>query len=236
MRAPIFVPRNKWVLTSGLAQRRQLFWVNFFCGGQRAVCIPMNTCSGQQWWDRDIDERSGRPIRADVREAAHKAWQHARVQTWRVLGDDSEAAEALETAVGTVSRYLDRRHVLLHSVNPSGLLVLNAYRFVRRLARKRSRIESAGGTSDLATLLRTPAFEDETARRLFLEQLARELSRRNRAILQLRLSDYEWPEIARMMQTTVGTIRSGFWRDVRRAHLKLQAPPVKTRPLRQSEG
>src|SRR4029077_20846802 len=113
------------------------------------------------WWDREIDEDSGRPFRADVREAAHRGWKLVCLRAQEILGDPSDAAEVLESSVKIISRYLDKNNVPLHSADPGGLLVLACYRTLRRLARRRRRIEFVGTSSELADILRVPDWRDE---------------------------------------------------------------------------
>lgn len=184
------------------------------------------------WWDREIDEQTGRPLRADVREAAHRVWRWVCLKTHELLGDTGDAAEVLESSVRSVSRYLDKNGVPLRSADPGGLLVLASYRFLRRLARRRRRLVPVGDSSDLAELLRTPDWRDEIDQRLFLEELARELDVKSRAVLRLRMSGYDWEEIARMLQTTAPTSRKAFWRGVRKAYLRLFGP---TKAIRRGE-
>jgi len=173
------------------------------------------------WWDREFDEETGRPFRPDVREAAHRVWRWVCLKAQEILGDPGDAAEVLESSVKTISRYLDKNNVSLHSTDPGGLLVLACYRALRRLARRRSRIELVGTSSELADILRVPDWRDEIERRLFLEELARELDVKNRGILLLRIAGYDWKEIARMLGMSASAVRQGFWRDVRKAHLRL---------------
>ena len=173
------------------------------------------------WWDREIDEDSGRPFRADVREAAHRVWKLVCLRAQEVLGEPCDAAEVLESSVKSISRYLDKNNVPLNSANPDGLLALACYRGLRRLARRRSRIDLVGGSSELADILRVPDWRDEIDRSLFLEELARELDVKNRGILRLRIAGYDWKEVARMLGISASAARQGFWRDVRKAHLRL---------------
>ena len=173
------------------------------------------------WWDREIDEGTGRPFRPDVREAAHRVWKRVCLKAQEILGDPADAAEVLESSVKTISRYLDKHNVPFHSADPGGLLAVACYRALRRLARRRSRIDLVGGSSELADILRVPDWRDEIDRRLFLEELARELDVKNRGILRLRIAGYDWKEIARMLGISASTARQGFWRDVRKAHLRL---------------
>jgi DNA-binding NarL/FixJ family response regulator len=173
------------------------------------------------WWDREIDEDSGRPFRADVREAAHRVWKLVCLRAQEILGDPCDAAEVLESSVKSISRYLDKNNVPLNSADPDGLLALACYRALRRLARRRRRIEFIGTSSELAEILRAPDWRDETDRRLFLEELSRRLEMRSRGILRLRIAGYDWKEIARMLGMSTSAVRQGFWRDVRKAHLRL---------------
>jgi AraC-like DNA-binding protein len=173
------------------------------------------------WWDRDSDEETGRPFRPDVREAAHRVWKWVACKTQEILGDPSDAAEVLESSVKIISRYLDKNNVPLHSADPGGLLTLACYRALHRLARRRRRIEFVGTSSELADILRVPDRHDEIDRRMFLKELARELDVENRGILRLRIAGYDWKEIGRMLGMSASTLRQGFWRDVRKAHLRL---------------
>ena len=76
----------------------------------------------QVWWDKEADA-AGRPIRVDVRTAAHQIWDAARRQTQHLLGDASEAPEVMENAVAQVSRYLDRSGADLFTQNTAGILM-----------------------------------------------------------------------------------------------------------------
>ena len=173
------------------------------------------------WWDREIDEQTGERLRADVRDAAHRAWKWACLKSRELLGDAGDAAAVLEAAVRTISRYLDQHNVALNTADPTGLLVLACHRSLRRLARKRRRIELVGSGSELAEILRAPDWRSETERRLFLEELARELDPKTRGVLRLRMAGYDWNEIGRTIHTSASATRTAFWRNVRKAHLRL---------------
>jgi AraC-like DNA-binding protein len=73
----------------------------------------------------------------------------------------------------------------------------------------------------LADILRVPDWRDQTDRRLFLEELARELDVKTCGILRLRIAGYDWKQIARMLGMSASALRQGFWRDLRTAHLRL---------------
>lgn len=172
------------------------------------------------WWDRGIDERSGRELRPDVRQAAHKVWQWVCAKAQELLGDPNDAAEVLETSVKTVSRYLDAEGVSLHSTDQAGLVAVVCYRSLLRLATKR-RLKLIAPVSDLAEVLRAPDWRDEVERRLLIEELARELDPKTRGLLRLRINGFDWKEIGRMVGRTPEAIRRQFWRDVRKAYLRL---------------
>ena len=173
------------------------------------------------WWDRETDAQTGGPLRPDVREAAHRVWNWVWLRAQEILGDPGDAAEVLESSVKSISRYLDKNNVPLNTANPEGLLALACYRSLRRLARRRWRIELVGTSSDLAEILRAPDWCDKSDRRLFLAEFSRQLDPRSRGILRLRIAGYDWKEIARMLGVTASAMRQSFWRDVRKAHLQL---------------
>ena len=172
------------------------------------------------WWDRETDERTGRDLRPDVRQAGHKVWHWVCVKAQELLGDPNDAAEVLETSVQTVSRYLDKKSVAVHSADQSGLVAVVCYRSLLRLAKKR-RLRLIAPVSDLAEVLRAPDWRDEVERRLLIEELARELDPKTRGLLRLRINGFDWKEIGRMVELTPEAIRRKFWRDVRKAYLRL---------------
>ena len=173
------------------------------------------------WWDRETDGETGRPFRPDVRQAAHRVWKFVYVKTEEILGDPSDAAEVLEASVKIISRYLDKNNVPLHSADPGGLLTVACYRALHRRARRRRRIQLVGTNNELAEVLRVPDWREQLDRQLFLEELARELDPESRGILRLRIAGYDWKQIGRMLGMSASALRRGFWRDVRKAHLRL---------------
>lgn len=174
------------------------------------------------WWDKDTDD-SGVQLRPDVRAAAKGIWPQVCIEVERVLGDATEAHEILEKAVQSVSAYLQKLGIELH--DPSGLLMLAVHRSAKRLARKRGRLQLVGHSHELWEKLRAPEWLDHVERRIFLAELVDHLRPENRGILRLRLEDFSWEEIARMRRANANIVRKEFWRDVRRAHLKLLQQP-----------
>ena len=148
-------------------------------------------------------------------------WKWLCFKSRELLGDSADAAEILETSVRAISRYLNRRNICLNAADPAGLLRLACYRSLRRLARKRRRIETVGQVSELVEILRAPDWRREIDRTLFLQELTRELNSQTRGILRLRMAGYDWTGIGRMLHMNAGNLRTSFWRDIRRAHLRL---------------
>jgi hypothetical protein len=153
------------------------------------------------WWDRDVDE-CGRPLRTDVREAAHQIWTSACGQARRMLGEDSDAPELIEGAVKSTSQYLDKRNIPLYTADTNALVALAFRRSLRRLARRRARLETLGSSNELAEIAVTTDLRDSVDRHLFLEQLTRELNPRSRGVLRLRLDGFDWKAIARSLGMT----------------------------------
>jgi DNA-directed RNA polymerase specialized sigma24 family protein len=171
------------------------------------------------WWDKEVDA-AGRPIRLDVRTAAHQIWDAARRQAQHLLGDASEAPELMENAVAQVSRYLDRTGAGPFTQNTTGILMCAFCRSLRRYAQKLKRLQLVGGSAEFS--------EWRTARNgsalvelwLELERLSRNVSDQTRAMVGLRLRGFDWKEIAGVLQITDTAARTAFWREVRRARLK----------------
>lgn len=181
------------------------------------------------WWDREIDNQTGAALRSDVREAAHRVWRWVRLRTQEVFGDPSDAAEILESSVRAISRYLDKNNVVPNSADPAGLLIVAAYRSLKRLAKKRRRLELLGSVSDLAEVLHIPDWRDDIERTIFLEELAGEFDPKTRGMLRLRMAGYDWKEVGRMLHMTPVAARARFWREVRKAHFRLLRAGKQTR-------
>lgn len=158
-------------------------------------------------------DRTGRPIRPDVRLAGHEIWEQACQRTHVLLADDGPAAELMEYTVAQVSRYLDRIGAPL-STRKHGLLLVAFCRALRRYAAKVSRLELAGGSGDLTNHTADNAWIRQVNARLDLENIVRQLSERNAAVLTLRAAEYEWKEIAQLFGVSAGAVRNSFWREI----------------------
>jgi hypothetical protein len=175
--------------------------------------------NGPVWWDRECDSL-GRPIRPDVRAAAHQIWDSACRRVQSLLGDVSEAPELMEKVVAQVSRYLDRAGAGLFTQNTSGVLMCAFCRSLRRYATKLKRLQLVGGSAELAERRTTCNWSALVELWLDLQKLSRDLSRKTRAMLGLRMRGFDWKEIAGVLHMTDTAARTAFWREVRRARLK----------------
>ena len=174
------------------------------------------------WWDREVDP-GGRPIRADVRLAAHEIWSEACRRTQAVLADHAHASDLMECCVAQVSRYLDLRGVPLLSRKMNALLMLAFSRALRRRASKLNRIQSVGGSDELSSRAVDRTWLRQIDAHLQLEEVVRLLGERSRTILALRYAGHTWKESAQLLGTSVPTLRSAFWREVNCLRAKLNA-------------
>ena len=168
------------------------------------------------WWDRDRDN-AGQAIRSDVRSAAQELWEEACRQTSSVLGDYATAGELMEKSVAQVSRYLDRTGAPLDTPK-NGLLLLAFTRILRRQASKLSRLQLVGEPRELGSWTSNESWIAQANAKLDCEKLIQRLSEKSAAALCLRVSGYDWNEISHLLGTTVASVRSTFWREVRSVH------------------
>jgi hypothetical protein len=126
----------------------------------------------------------------------------------------------MENAVAQLSRYLDRRGAELFTQNTAGILMCAICRSLRRHARKLSRLELVGGSSELSERRIAPDWTALVELRLDLERLTRNLNDKSRTMLDLRRSGFDWKEIADVLQMTDVAARAAFWREVKRAKSK----------------
>lgn len=181
----------------------------------------MGSSEAPLWWDRDID-RKGRPIRPDVRAAAHGIWSCACRRAESLISDCSQAAELMESSVAQVSRYLDRGSVLVFSRDLDGLLMCAFRRTLYRHAARLNRLQPVGGAGELSSRAVDRTWCRQVDARLEFEQVVRLLGERSRTILALRYAGYTWKEAARLLGSSVPALRSAFWRDVARVKSELK--------------
>jgi DNA-directed RNA polymerase specialized sigma24 family protein len=122
----------------------------------------------------------------------------------------------MENTAAQVSRYLDRRCVVMFSREIDGLLMLSFQRSLRRRVAKLKRLEPLGGVKELSNRAVDRTWVRQVHAHLEIEQIVRLLSERSRTILALRYAGYRWKEAAQMLGGSVPALRSAFWRDVAR--------------------
>lgn len=189
------------------------------------LCMTSLGSNGPVWWDRERDS-AGRPIRADVRAAAHQIWDIACRRVQSLLGDASEAPELMENAVAQVSRYLDRTGAGPFTQNTTGILMCAFCRSLRRYALKLKRLQLVGGSAEFSEWRTTHNWSALVELWLDLEKLGSDVSHKTRFMLGLRARGFDWKEIAGVLHMTDTAARTAFWREVRRARLKgLQKDP-----------
>jgi hypothetical protein len=172
------------------------------------------------WWDRDVDA-AGRPIRPDVRAAAHDVWLRACARTEAVLGESGDASGFMEASVAQISRYLDRGGSAANAHDIPGLLMTAFSRTLRRYAMKLRRIQLVDDISEFTEPVPTSgSCANKEDCRLDAEKAARYLSDRGRVMLDLRRVGFEWKEIAVILNTTDCAVRAEFSREVKKARLK----------------
>ena len=182
------------------------------------------------WWDRDAD-RTGTPIRPDVRAAGHAIWGTACKRAQALISDCSQAADVMEAAVAQVSRYLDRGEVPVFSRQIEGLLMLSFQRSLQRRIAKLNRLEPLGGASELSNCAVDTRWTRDIHVRIELDQVVRLLCERSRTILALRYAGYTWKETAQFLGASVVAIRSAFWRDVARVKHELNGRSAPSGPV-----
>jgi len=195
----------------------------------------MGRAGQTEWWDREFTE-SGELIRADVRMAAREIWDRARRKVEAVLGDEGEAAELMEAAVGKASENLNKKNISDASHNVNGLLIVILSREVNRVAAKRRRVQSSGTSLDLDKELQ-PRFDGDLDRKIDQIKILQLLNAKARLIWNLRNQGYDWEEVATFTGISSGAARTLFWRDLRKAMHVLQdvhedaAGPTRHSPL-----
>ena len=163
-------------------------------------------CTGRVlvWWDRDVDS-AGRPIRADVRLAGHEIWEQACQRTYVLLADLGPAAELMENAGAQVSRYLDRIGAP-ESSRKHALLMVAFCRALGRYSAKSTRLRLMGATDELSNHTVDNTWIRQEDASLELQNIVRQLSERNAAVLMLRAAAYEWQEIAQLFGVSVAQL------------------------------
>lgn len=148
-------------------------------------------------WIRQQDT-DGHTVDHRLVEAAHRVWERARLIVIRYLAEDTEAPEILERAVDRASRAMMGDHHAIASFD-TYLLRSVARETVRRLREKR-RIRYVNG-ADLERLAGAVSANMEVrvddAKRIELFRAC--MDEQGRTMFDLRVLNYKWRTIARLM-------------------------------------
>jgi DNA-directed RNA polymerase specialized sigma24 family protein len=121
----------------------------------------------------------------------------------------------MENTVAQVSRYLDRIDAP-QSSRKHALVMVAFCRALRRYAAKSSRLRLVGGPDELSNHTADDSWIRQVDAHVDLQNIVRQLSQRNGAVLMLRAAAYEWKEIAQLFGVSVAAARNSFWREVQR--------------------
>jgi len=147
-------------------------------------------------WIRNPDSL-GNVVDDELIEAAHRVWERARLVVIRYLTDDTEAPEILEAAVDSASRVMGNQRSIQSF--EAYLLRSVARESVRRLRRNQrlAYVDSA----DLERLAGAVSIDSDRqlddARRSEVFRAC--LDSQGRMMYDLRVLDYDWRSIARLM-------------------------------------
>jgi DNA-directed RNA polymerase specialized sigma24 family protein len=119
----------------------------------------------------------------------------------------------MENTVAQVSRYLDRIGAP-QSSGKHALLMVAFCRALRRHAAKSTRLKLVGVSGELPNQTVDDTWIRQLDARLDLQNIVRQLSERNGAVLMLRATEYEWKEIAQLFGVSVAAVRNSFWREM----------------------
>lgn len=176
------------------------------------------------WWDR-IADRSGRPVRQDVRAAANEIWEAMRSATRQALGEDWDAGEIMELSVEAVSQYLNRRDVGLFLTNVAGILTVAFRRQLRKRWFKQQRIQLVGNASELELRYHSPDCFERVEKLIDLKKIVARMSARSQNIFLLRREGFDWKTIAEELGIAESTCQNSFWREIRQAQSDLLTIP-----------
>lgn len=178
--------------------------------------------AGPMWWDRDVDDQ-GRPIRADVRQAAHQLWPEAVRRVRRTVSDPAEASELMEASVVQISQHLDRTNTPAFAPNIPSLLSLHFSQELKRRAKKLGRIKFIGDKADIEQYAVVVGWADRIDRHLDFKKIIGYLKATSRTIVAMRLEEHDWKLIGAKMGESPASLRRAFWKDLRDVLSRLMA-------------
>jgi DNA-directed RNA polymerase specialized sigma24 family protein len=186
------------------------------CGFHYSLClrasVHMTTPHRYpQFWNIETDA-SGKPISAAVHLAAHQVWPIVLREVQRRCGDEIEAADLIEKAMLQTSVYLEQLGSAGAVKNMPGLVLTIARRLLRRISRKWPLL--MGVEYQNRPSLIVAHWEEQANRAILVGQLVSRLSNEAVRILELRMAEYSWGDIALLLNTTIPAVKNRFWREV----------------------
>ena len=164
-----------------------------------------------QFWNIETDA-SGKPVSAAVHLAAHQAWPIVLREVQRRCGDEIEAADIIENAMLQTSLYIEQLGSAGPVKNMPGLVLTIARRLLRRRSRKWPRF--LGVEYENRPSLNLAHWEEQANRAILVGELVSRLSNEAVRMLELRMEEYSWRDIALLLNTTVPAVKNRFWREV----------------------
>jgi len=171
--------------------------------------------AGPMWWDRDVDDQ-GKPIRTDVRRAAHQLWPEAVKRVRRTLSDPAEASELMEGSVIQISHHLDHTNMPFFASKIPSLLSLHFSQELRRLAKKLGRVKLVGDKTNIEQYAVAEGWAEQIDRRLDFKKIIGRLKAKSRTIVAMRLEEHNWNLISAKMGESAESLRKSFWKDLRK--------------------
>lgn len=175
--------------------------------------MATNPDTDPMWWDRDVDDQ-GRPVRTDVRQAAHQLWPEAVKRTRRMISDPAEAAELIEISVVCISHHLDRKETPAFAENIPSLLSLHFSQELRHLAKKLGRIKLVGDNSAIEAFAVVEDWTERIDRHHDFEKAMGYFRPRMRILVYMRLELHSWELIGAKLGKRPATLRKEFWKEL----------------------
>src|SRR5262245_31773461 len=184
------------------------------------------------FWMPDKD-RKGRSIPKSLLDLAQVVWSRVVYLTERELKDTARAAEILETAVGVVSRVMQRRGPDHRILDPESYLYWAAARIVYRTLEREKMVQFI---DDLEPVLhaQTGSYRSRmsgTEKQILIRQIMRYMDTRTRGMFLLRVKGFTWEQIGAFAGMKANPAAVAYNEGVERArHRILRSRPGKSKP------
>ncbi len=184
------------------------------------------------FWMPDKD-RKGRSIPRSLLDLAQLVWSRVVYLTERELKDTARAAEILETAVGVVSRLMQRRGPNHRILDPESYLYWAEARIVYRIVEREKMVQFI---YDLEPVLQAKAGNyrnrmSGTQTQLLIRQIMRYMDARTRRMFLLRVKGFSWEQVGAFVGMKANHAAVAYNAGVERTRQRiLRCRPGKTKP------